>query len=979
MNASSEQIHHLENEICRLQQENSRLRLLLDQAGICYEQTTQKEDVQDTIAPVPITEAHAALLYSVFKGRKDVFSRRGIRKDGGASYFPQCDNFWKAGICPKQAGLKAKCMECSHRKWTPLTKRALMNHLMGRKADSTDVIGIYPLLPDETCNFLVFDFDDHESDVNDEKGDDSSWTEEVDALRAICKLHQVDVLTERSRSGKGAHIWIFFEEPLPAALARKFGAALLTKGAESINQKNFKSYDRMLPAQDTLPQGGLGNLIALPLQGQALRKGNSAFIDEFWHAYPDQWAVLQQIKRLTRAWIEERIREWTPEAGVLGDLSKMEESDTPKEKPWEKKKPALKQDSVVGSLRITLANQIYIETANLKPAAKNALRRMAAFSNPQFYRNQAMGFSVKGIPRIIWCGGEEDGYILLPRGKQEELIAQAQAAGIPYQITDRREKGNPIRVQFQGTLYPEQQVAVERMLAYDCGVLHAATAFGKTAVGAALIARRKVNTLILVHNREIMKNWVDDLQKFLNIEEEPPTYTTSTGKSRHRKSVIGTLYAAHDSVTGIIDVAMITSLGTGDGIDERIRSYGLVLMDECHHAGAVNAEAVLREISAKYVYGLTATPKRDDGMEQKVFMQFGPIRHRFTAKERIAAQGFTCLVRPRFTSLVHVGKPLKIQDAYRAVIQDEKRNHQIIEDVKNCISEGHSPLVLTKFREHAALLFDALKEQADHVFLLQGGRSTKERNAIREAMEQVPANESVILVAIGQYIGEGFNFPRLDTLMLTTPIAWEGNVEQYAGRLHRAYDGKSVVTIYDYIDSHVRVLEQMFRKRLRAYKKIGYQIRKDECRKNDSKQGIFDSSQVQEAFEKDILAANQEIILSSPGLNKQRVEWLIDLLPTLYRRNTRVTILTLSADSYPEERKAVAQELIQRLKRTDVWVETNDQIHEHFAVIDGYIVWYGSVNLLSRVKEDEEMLRLVDREIANELLKTTICHFSEME
>lgn len=963
-------IQQLENEICRLQQENSRLRLLLDQAGICYEQTTQKEDVQETVAPVPITEAHAALLYSVFKGRKDVFSRRGIRKDGGTSYFPQCDNFWKAGICPKQAGLKAKCMECSHRKWTPLTKRALMNHLMGRKADSTDVIGIYPLLPDETCNFLVFDFDNHESDVNDEATDDASWMEDVDALRAICKLHQVDVLTERSRSGKGAHIWMFFEEPIPAALARKFGAALLTKGAESINQKNFKSYDRMLPAQDTLPQGGLGNLIALPLQGQALRKGNSAFIDEFWHAYPDQWAVLRQIKRLNRTWIEERIREWTAESGVLGDLSKTEASDAPKEKLWEKKKPALKPESVVGSMRITLANQIYVETANLKPTAKNALRRMAAFSNPQFYRNQAMGFSVKGIPRIIWCGGEEDGYILLPRGKQEELIAQAQAAGIPYQITDRREKGKPIRVQFQSTLYPEQQIAVDRMLAYDCGVLHAATAFGKTAVGAALIARRKANTLILVHNREIMKNWVDDLQKFLNIEEEPPAYTTQTGKTRYRKSVIGTLYAAHDSITGIIDVAMITSLGTGDEIDERIRSYGLVLMDECHHAGAANAEAVLREISAKYVYGLTATPKRDDGMEQKVFMQFGPIRYRFTAKERIVAQGFTCLVRPRFTSLVHIGKPIKIHDAYQAVIQDEKRNRQIMEDVKGCIAEGHSPLVLTKFREHAAFLFDALKEQADHVFLLQGGRSTKERNAIREAMEQIPANESVILVAIGQYIGEGFNFPRLDTLMLTTPIAWEGNVEQYAGRLHRTYAGKSVITIYDYIDSHVRVLEQMFRKRLRAYKKIGYQISEDEGRKADVKQGIFDSTQVHEAFEKDILAANQEIVISSPGLNKQRLEWLIDLLPTLYRRNIRVTVLTLSADSYPEERKDTAQQLIQRLKQADVWVEANDQIHEHFAVIDKNIVWYGSGNLLSRLREEEDMLRLTNSGIARELLQS---------
>ena len=963
----STHIKQMEDEICRLEQENTRLRLLLDQAGICYEHPVREEDARDTVMPVQITEAHAALLYSVFKGRKDVYSKRGVRKDGGSTYFTQCDNFWKAGICPKQAGLKVKCMECSHRRWTPLSKRALMNHLIGKKPDGSDVIGIYPLLPDETCNFLVFDFDNHESDINDTSEENAFWMEEVDALRAVCRLYQVDVLTERSRSGKGAHIWMFFEEAIPAALARKFGAALLTKGAESINQRNFKSYDRMLPAQDTLPQGGLGNLIALPLQGQALKKGNSAFIDEYWHAYPEQWEVLRKIKRLKRSWIEERLNEWAADTGVLGNLSK-EDADPQSEKPWEKKKNKLKADSVIGAMRITLANQIYIETANLKPAAKNALRRMAAFSNPQFYRNQAMGFSVKGVPRIIWCGGEEDGYILLPRGKQEELIAHLQMAGIPFQIQDKRNPGKPIHVQFKGTLYPEQQTALEKMLQYDHGILHAATAFGKTAVGAAMIARRKVNTLILVHNREIMKNWADDLQKFLMINEEAPAYTTPTGKIRHRKNIIGTLYAAHDTLNGIIDIAMVTSLGAGENVDERVRSYGLVLMDECHHAGAANTETVLREINAKYVYGLTATPKRDDGMEQKVFMQFGPIRYRFTAKERIEAQGFTCLVKPRFTSLVYVGKPLKIQDAYQMVIQDEKRNQQIIEDVKDCINEGHSPLVLTKFREHAAVLFEALKEQAHHVFLLQGGRSTKERNAIREAMEQVSAKESVILVAIGQYIGEGFNFPRLDTLMLTTPIAWEGNVEQYAGRLHRTYAGKSVVTIYDYIDSHVRVLEQMFRKRLRAYKKIGYQISESAESKYNSQQGIFEGNEVQAAFETDMLSAAKEIIISSPGLNQQKVHWLINLLPDLYYRNVSITVLTLAAECYPEERQDAAQVLINCLTQKDVCVQANSQVHEHFAVIDRHLIWYGGVNLLSRENSDESMIRIIDKELSNAIL-----------
>jgi superfamily II DNA or RNA helicase len=293
---------------------------------------------------------------------------------------------------------------------------------------------------------------------------------------------------------------------------------------------------------------------------------------------------------------------------------------------------------------------------------------------------------------------------------------------------------------------------------------------------------------------------------------------------------------------------MVASLGSGDAIDERIHDYGMVIMDECHHAGAANAEAVLREVSARYVYGLTATPKRDDGMEQKIFMQFGPIRWRFTSKERIAMQGFTCIVRPRFTALINVGEPWKIQEAYQAVIHDVRRNQQIVNDVKASIAEDHSPLLLTRFREHAAELEKMLQGSAKHIFLLQGGRSTKERDAIRSAMQGVPTNESVLLIAIGQYIGEGFNFPRLDTLMLTTPIAWEGNVEQYAGRLHRAYAGKTEIMIYDYVDSHVRVLDQMFRKRLRAYKKIGYTIAEQPSAVGKGPHGIYDEHEIRKHF-----------------------------------------------------------------------------------------------------------------------------------
>jgi len=352
----------LENEICRLQQEISRLHLLLDEAGICYDLPQVEEEARDTVAPVPITEEHARLLYSVFKGRRDVYSKRGLRKGGGSSYFTQCDNFWKVGLCPKRDGKKTKCTDCPSRRWSQLTVRVLMSHLRGDKPDGTDVIGVYPLLPDETCHFLVFDFDNHDSDLAeaaDGANDDPGWKEEVDALRAICRQQGFSPLVERSRSGKGAHLWLIFEEPIPAALARRFGSALLTKGAETINLKSFRSYDRMLPAQDKMPLGGLGNLIALPLQGQALRKGNSAFIDEFWHAYPDQWEQLLNIHRISREWIEEKLREWQLESEPLGTLSATDEQGEDKPKPWEKRQFTFCNEHIIGSMRITLANQIY--------------------------------------------------------------------------------------------------------------------------------------------------------------------------------------------------------------------------------------------------------------------------------------------------------------------------------------------------------------------------------------------------------------------------------------------------------------------------------------------------------------------------------------------------------------------------------------------------------------------------------------------
>ena len=955
-------------QLSELRQYIRYLQSLLDQEGIAYDAMEDKVDSSFCVGE--ITPEHAKLLFSVFKGRNDVYSKRTKLKNGNFAYFPACENFWRYGVCPRTEHKPVKCVNCPGRRWRPVTQRLLMEHLNGKKEDGTDVVGIYPMLKDESCNFLVFDFDNH-TDARENNWEYANlWKEDIDALRNICRANDIEPLVERSRSGKGAHLWLIFEEPVSAVTARKFGAALLTKGADSINQKDFSSYDRMLPAQDHMPTGGLGNLIALPLQGNALRDGNSAFVDEHWKAYEDQWKVLRNVSRISKEFIEKKTEEWSSQ-GILGVLSDAAFKKDPgmENAPWEQE-TAMHLDDVDGSVVIVESNGLFIDTSNLKNRIQNRMRRLAAFNNPEYYKKQAMGFSTYGTPRIVYCGYDEGRYIYLPRGCKEKLEADFKISGIGYEIQDLRQSGKHIAVDFKGTLYPEQESAAKEMLAYENGVLSAATAFGKTVVGAYMIAARKVNTLILVHNREIMTNWIEDLNKFLALGEEPPEYKTPSGRIKRRKSAIGKLYSSHDSVTGIIDIVMISSLGKPGNISPLVKKYGMVIMDECHHAGASIAMSVLQEVSSRYVYGFTATPKREDGQEKKVFFQLGPIRYRYTAKDRARKQCIQHFVYPRFTRLVDINEEkLTINDAYMLAAESQIRNEQILSDVTKCVEAGRSPLVLTKFKRHALYLYEQLQGSADHIVLLHGGRSAKERAAVHDQLKRVKAEDTCILVAIGKYIGEGFNFPRLDTMMIAMPIAWEGNVEQYAGRLHRDYEGKKDVVIYDYIDSHIRVLERMYHKRLKAYKQIGYQIGTAEAGKTESDNAIFDAESYLHVYQKDLKESTREIVIASPVLNRRKVCSFISHVKDVQEKGARITVLTLAHRRYCNKSVSSVGRLTDMLREAGIYVKLQDSMHDRFAVIDGKIVWYGSMNLLASEKIDDNIMRVLDTEIAQELIR----------
>ncbi|SDH58708.1 hypothetical protein SAMN05421493_10253 [Pseudobutyrivibrio sp. 49] len=977
MESYQQQISELKQKIEQLEHENLCLKQLLDEAGISYNEKniagaqtdyTQEKYEQNQgarIEPIEINDKNANIFFMLFcRGRQDVYDLRYCNpKTGKTGYYTQCFNRWdKECHINKHDGVR--CKDCQIRAYKPVTSDLIKAHLRGADPNGNDVVAIYPTLENNMCQLLVFDFDNHAqgSEQEDFANINQDWMEEVDALIAICKELSIPEIVERSRSGNGAHVWIFFKEMIPAKLARRFGFALLERGAQSVDLKSFRYYDRMIPTQDTLLPGGLGNVIALPLQGRALREGNSAFVDENWNAYPNQLQALGGVRRLTRTEIESYLLQWSKPITNEDDENYI---------PW-KDTDNISASDVEGYVDITIADKLYIKRSNLSNGLKRKLRQLAAFSNRDYYRNQAMEMPNYDTPRFIYLGEDVGDYIALPRGLKEKVEELLRASSIKYQITDEREYGRKIKVSFLGELKDSQQEALGTMMKYDEGILHAATAFGKTVVCCDLIAKHQVNTLILVDKAELMNQWTERLKEFLVIDEELPEYKTKTGRVKRRKDLIGNLQGAHDSLTGIVDVAMIRSLKKKDGLHPFLKQYGQVILDECHHGASDSAVEILREVTARYLYGVTATPKRGDGKEKTNELLLGPIRYRFTAKDRAKEQGIPHLVYPRFTRTVvshHLNKSPYGNDAYELIRNNDVRDKQIVNDVVVCVEAGRTPVILTKFVNHAEKLFANMQGKADRVILLTGKDGSKARRAQVAELNSVGENESLILVGTGSLLGEGFDYPRLDTLFMATPIRGENVVEQYVGRLNRDYSGKDKVVVFDYVDIHIPKFDKMYLSRLKAYKKIGYDICTGIEWEKQEANAIYGIDTYGVVYNRDLVEARKSVVVSSPRINTNKVEKLIELLSPKYEQGVNITIVTWHPDVYVYGKDYVRMELLERLRRAGFEVRLRTEDCERFAVIDNQIVWYGSINLLSKEDADDNIMRVCDDKIAAELLE----------
>ena len=746
-------------------------------------------------ATVPADKtAKVAFFRSLFRGREDVYAERWRMKDGNWGYRPAGRKNWEAVLASKPED-RSK-VDRQTRTLYPLTDEVIRLHLSGKKT-----VGIYPLLSDETCWLLAADFDK------------ATWQEDALAFVATSKRLGLSVYLERSRSGNGGHVWIFFERPLPAALARKVGCALLTQTMEQRHHLGLDSYDRFFPNQDTMPKGGFGNLIALPLQWMPRQDGNSLFVDDSLRPYPDQWQLLASVRRVAADQVDWIVNDATRRGQVLGVRASISDAYF-EEEPWtlppsRKRTETPIQGPFPKSIEIVRSNLAFVPKDGLPEAMINRTIRLAAFQNPDFYKTQAMRLSTWDKPRIISCAEEFAQHVALPRGCFQDVSSLLKDYGVRVSVRDERCAGKPIDVTFRGVLHDEQAEAVRQALRYDEGVLCAPTAFGKTVVASKLIAERGVSTLVLVHRQQLLDQWRERLAVFLDL----PIKT------------IGQIAGGKTSRGGCVDVALLQSLQRKGEVKDFVAEYGHVIVDECHHVSAFSFEQIMKQVKAKYVLGLTATPSRKDGHHPIIFMQCGPIRFNLRARDAAAHSLFRHLAIPRYTGFHAPDDTAEftIHDAYTALVTDPERNHQIIRDILEVVGASRTPLVLTSRKEHLDRLLVGLSS-IEHVITLKGGMGKKQRQAAAEKLASIPDGVPRVILATGSYIGEGFDDSRLDTLFLTMPISWRGTLQQYVGRLHRIHDGKKVVRVYDYVDAHVPMLARMYEKRLKGDRAIGYEL-----------------------------------------------------------------------------------------------------------------------------------------------------------
>lgn len=750
---------------------------------------------QRTLKQTPTSPLEKIKLFlDLFRCREDVYPKLWENKiKGTKGYSPVCKNEWMAGVCKKPA---TKCSRCPNRAFAPLDSTAVHAHLEGKTT-----IGTYAIREDDTCTFLAADFDK------------TAWRDDVLAYKKAAFDLGIQVAVERSRSGQGAHAWIFFSHPIPARLARQLGTIILALAASERYTLGVESHDRFFPSQDFLPSGGFGNLIALPLQKAIRKEGNTVFIDDEMISFKNQWAFLSRIRRLTSDEVLAVLSKRIPEKST-SFLSCSEDPAL-----YEAEKAAdISSDKIDSSfysrkVRMSIGAQLEIDIQGLPSKLISGFKRTATFANPKFFELQRLRFSTWKTPRYIFCGDLAPNHLILPRGTIDACRELAKRAGARIFLNDSRVALKKMKLRFQGKLSKNQKKAVTELARYESGVLVAPPGAGKTVMACSLIGKRKVRTLILVHRKQLLDQWKLMVQKFLTIDPKK----------------VGTFGSDGKKITGMIDIAMLQSLVRLKKKNDLLSKYEQVVVDECHHVPAFSFESVIKIIPARYFLGLTATPFRKDGHQAIIYMQCGPLRHNFSTTEGPRLFKRVVIRETKFFMPPETGPQPMIHEVWNRLITDPDRLQLIAGDIKTALQTGRFPLIFSERKKHLRLLSETIQQHITGLnakeFLFVGDMSGLARKrALEEIRKSLGTGVKPYILSTGSLIGEGFDLPQVDTLVLAMPISFKGRLIQYAGRLHRENSGKSEVLIFDYLDKSLPLTISMFRKRAVAYKKLGYRI-----------------------------------------------------------------------------------------------------------------------------------------------------------
>lgn len=789
----------------RIEEIESRLRELRQEEKCLLSELTEATaaEAEKPIGPLgtparattPLTPVEKiALFEELFACRKEVFPKLWENsKTGKKGYSPACNNEWRSGVCEKP---KVKCSECPNQAFPPLDSSAVRRHLEG-----IETIGTYAIRDDETSVFLAADFDG------------SSWKEDAIAFRSAASELGISVAVERSRSGEGAHAWILFMEPIRARSARQLGTAVMARASSKRHALSLRSYDRFFPNQDCLPKGGFGNLIALPLQKRPRENGNTVFLDEHLVPIADQWKYMASIPRLSANEVQgvlDRVLDTT----FSLELVPTEDAEVVRtEKILDSGSRKVQPGCYPEQVEIHLGSQLRINLKGLPSTLIAAFKRTATFANPVFFEKQRLRFSTWNTPRFIFCGELEGDTLLLPRGTLDRCLDDLKLAGSQVVVRDERPRHRKLALSFHGELSPDQAKAVKSLLPHDSGVLVAPPGAGKTVMACAIIAKRRLPTLILSHRMPILEQWRKQLARFLEIPEKE----------------IGVVGRAKKKITGKLDLGMLQTVTKLEEAEEILGAYAQIIIDECHHIPAVSFEAVLKKIPAQFVLGLTATPFRKDGHQAIIHMQCGPIRHEMKSVGTGALNKVVIVRETGWRVPENLGPQPPIHQVWAHLVEDRNRLSLLAEDIRKMCHEGRFPLVISDRKQH----LDSIRETVHSLdggkelksYIMVGGLGKKARAKILTELEESVKNGlPVFLLTTGSFIGEGFDLPALDTLILAMPVSFRGRMIQYAGRLHRPNTGKDEVRIYDYVDTSSALTMSMFRKRMAAYRKMGYKV-----------------------------------------------------------------------------------------------------------------------------------------------------------